>query len=726
MVGNGNDLHTAVSAVLRPRSAVVIGASAKRRGSGNFALANLAAAPGGPDVFVVHPSAKHIEGLAVTPTVADLPRGLDVALVSLPPAGIVPVLENLAQQGCRAAIVPTAGLGPHETTALRAFALASDMAVHGPNCMGTINVSDDIACWFYEDTLTAQRKGPIALVSQSGSAAFLTRALEGVGVSKVISSGNELGLTMADYLGWLADDPATSTVGLVIESLRDVPGFVTAVAAMRSAGKRVVALKVGRTQLGSAAARAHTGALAGSDAGYASLFERLDVPLVADYDELAVALQVLATPGMPASRGRRLAVVTDSGGESGLAADLSVGHAIELPGFTAATTATLAEVLPGAELGNPLDAGASPGAPDDAYYRVYSTVLEDARVDALLVLVEGHHTMSHGELHYSTELADALRRIAGSSPAKPVVVASSSSTATHPELAAWLSPIPLVRGIGNAFTALGALAGNRQVVPPPPTRPEDLPSVAIVDQLRREVRSCSGVVPAALTARLLDSYGVAFVASAVIASAAEAVDWADGRYPVVLKVVSPDIAHRSDVGGVAVDLRTSAEVEEAARRILLDVARNAPGAQITGLEIQAMVPRGVEALVGSTSDPVFGALLTVGSGGTLVELEADVVSAGAPITRDQAVDMVGRTRLGRRLAGYRNLMPPTSLDELAGIVVRLSWLAHDFAGILAAVDLNPVVVEPGSGRSTLVDALMIVADDLDATQVEPQPAGASR
>ena len=318
----GLGTHSAISAVLRPRSAVVIGASAKRRGSGNFALSNLLSSPRRPEVFVVHQTAAAVDGVATTPSIDLLPEQLDVALVSIPGPALLPVLTNLDRKGCRAAVVPASGLDPEQLDALERFAASSDMALHGPNCMGLINVTSDVSCWFYEDTLTQQRKGTVSLVSQSGSAAFMSRALEGVGLSKIISTGNELGLTTGDYLCRGSRPMRTpQTIGLVIESLRDVPGFVEAVRHARTAGKRVVALKVGRTEQGTAATLAHTGALAGADAGYVSLFRRLDIPLVSDYDELAVSLQVLATPRMPTSQGNRVAVVTDSGGEAGLAAD---------------------------------------------------------------------------------------------------------------------------------------------------------------------------------------------------------------------------------------------------------------------------------------------------------------------------------------------------------------------------------------------------------------------
>ena len=550
----------AIDALLRPRSAVVIGASAKRHGSGNYALANLVASDWDVDVWLVHPSATQIDGRPTVASVEDLPTGIDMALVSLPGRSLLPVLHGLEARGCRAAVVPSAGLNVEQREQLTAFVATSSMAIHGPNCMGLINVSDGVAGWFYEDTLITQTRGPIALVSQSGSAAFLTRAVEGIGFSKIVSTGNEAALTTGDYVSWLAADPETTTVGLVVESLSDLPGFIAGVAALRAAGKRAVALKVGSTERGLAAASAHTGALAGGFAGYAALFDDLDVPLVSDYDELATALQLLATPGMPSGRGRRLGVVTDSGGESGLAADLSAHHDVELATLTDSSLAVLRDALPGCDLGNPLDAGASPDASDDSYTTVYGTVVTDPNVDALMVILEGHQALTHGELHYSQDLAAALRETALARPGKPVIAVSSSSIATNDELRAWLNPVPLVRGIGNAFAGLRALAGNQRGIPTAPVRPDDLPSPDAVRTCRSVLADTAGPLDAALTWELLDAYGISTVRSFVTDSVDEAATWARNHYPVVVKIVSPDVAHRSDVGGVVVNVQDDDEL----------------------------------------------------------------------------------------------------------------------------------------------------------------------
>lgn len=289
-----------LTALLRPRSVVVLGASAKKRASGNDVLRNLRHAGYGGDVHVVHPVARSVEGLAAVPDIGALPAGIDTAVVSLPTRAVLDALRGLEKAGCRSALVPTAGLDHATAREIARFASASDMTVHGPNCMGVINLTDRVPLWISDNGIVRLPAGNVALIAQSGSAAiFIAHSTGPVRFSKIISTGGEYGATTAAYLSWLARDPATTAAGVLMESIKDVPSFIEGVAAMRAAGKPVVVLKVGRSSAGSTATTAHTGALVGSDAAYQALFDELDLPVVTDYDEMAAVLQCLAVPELP-------------------------------------------------------------------------------------------------------------------------------------------------------------------------------------------------------------------------------------------------------------------------------------------------------------------------------------------------------------------------------------------------------------------------------------------
>ncbi|MER6557152.1 acetate--CoA ligase family protein [Streptomyces sp. NPDC001027] len=705
-----------LTALLRPRSVVVLGASAKKRAGGNEVLRNLRQAGYDGELHVVHPAARTVEGLEAFPDVGSLPGGIDAAVVSLPTPAVLDALRGLEKAGCRSALVPTAGLDPVTAAEVTRFAAASDMAVHGPNCMGVVNLTDRIPLWIDDNSITRLPAGNVALIAQSGSAAiFIARSTGPVRYSKIISTGGEYGATTAAYLSWLARDPATRAAGVLLESVKDVPSFVEGVAAMRAAGKPVVVLKVGRSSVGSAATTAHTGALIGSDAAYRALFEQLDLPVVTDYDEMAAVLQCLAVPELPPAAGARIGVITISGGQAALTADLAADQGVEVPRFTAETARGLETAMPGAPANNPFDAGASVEYPDGGFLRSVELIAADDAVDSVLLVLDAHATMTDEETDYEADEFRAARAVAESAPGKPVVVASSSSLSVQPRCEEQAGPaVPVLRGIGNALVALRALTRNRRPVPEgvrSTTRSHPTPEA--VEALKQEVAQHVGALPADLTRRLLSLYGLPLVASAVVPDAEAAVRWADEHgYPLVVKVSSPDVPHRSDVGGVVLGVRDEATLRQAVEDITARVGAARPGAVIEGFEVQQQVGEdSVEALLGFVADPVFGAVTTVGTGGTLVELYADTASALSPVGPDEAAALIARTRLGTLIGGYRNLLPTTDTGPLADTVHRLSLLGTDFAGLLTEADLNPAFVQHGTGRVLIADSLLVARHD---------------
>jgi acyl-CoA synthetase (NDP forming) len=703
---------TRIDSLFAPKHVAVIGASARRSDAGgNQAIRNLRGAGFPGTISVVNPAGGLIEGLSASTSIADLAgTSLDAALVALPGRAVVQALTELAAIGCSAAVVPSAGLSDEEARAIETFASQSSMLVHGPNCMGVINVTSGVPLWIDEGILMDLPAGDISLVTQSGSAAiFVARSTAPLGFSKIISTGNELGTTTADYVSWLAQDPDTAVIGLVVESIPDAEKFAQAIAAARAAGKTVVALKVGRTALGGLATTAHTGAVLSRDAAYSSLFEYLDVPLVADYDELASSLQCLSVLADRRVLGTRVGVVTISGGQAAITADLAEELGVDLPQFGDSTRHALQELLPDVQVNNPLDAGGSVIADEDAYDRSIMTLADDEDIDAILVVLDAQQTLSKTELEFEDDYVAAARAASEAHPRLPVVIASSSSVSIHERSLALAGPqLPIVRGIRNALVALRASAGNRSAIGHP-HRPEGLPTAEQVADIRASL-----IVPGGTTADLreqvLTAYGVPVVAAATVADAHSAARWAEKhQYPLVLKIASPDIAHRSDVGGVVLDIRTEAELRRAADTILANVSLEVPEARVDGFEVQEQVGTSFEAFCGYVGDPRLGATIGLGMGGTLVELIADSAEALAPIDSDRAEQLLSQTRLSKLLDGYRNLAPRTPRDAFTDVVSRLSWLATDLGDIISEVDLNPVLIEHQTGRVVVVDSLFVVA-----------------
>jgi acetate---CoA ligase (ADP-forming) len=698
-----------IDALLRPQSIAVLGASAARPASGNQVIANLRRHRYPHPIHIVHRAASAIDGLPAVGSIGELPGDVDVALVSLPADAVLPALAELDQRGCAAALVPTAGMADEQLAELSRFVSEHNIVIHGPNCMGVLNFSDDIPLWFYDGMLTEEKPGSISLVTQSGSATiFIVRSAETARFAKVISTGNEVGLAIENYLTWLSQDPSTEAVGVVIESIKNPAAFTASVRALREAGKPLVALKVGHTGAGAVATVAHTGALVGRDDVYAALFESLDVPLVADYDELATALDCLADRRLRSLAAPRAGVVTISGGQAALAADLANRHGVELPAFSAATARRLVEVLPGSTPLNPFDAGASVSPEDDSYEKALQIIGDDPGVEVVLVILDAQATLNQREVDYEADLFAGVGGASATCPV-PIVVASSSSVSTHARCRRLLGPeVPLLRGIPNALAALRACAANRAPITAAPQRPVWVPSAEVVTRLRAAVRQAAGPLRGELREQVLRAYGLPMVASIVTGDADAAASWAAGRYPVVGKVSSADVAHRSDIGGVVVGIEDDQQLRSAIAQISQNVRQARPSAVIDGYEIQEQL-RGLEAMAGFVTDPVFGACVIVGSGGALVELHADVRAAAAPVSPARAAELIGRTKLGAVLSGYRGLAAPTDVARLADLVSRVSWLAADLAPDLAEGDFNPVVVEPASGQVSIADSLLVAA-----------------
>jgi acetate---CoA ligase (ADP-forming) len=695
----------ALDAVLRPGRVGVIGASARRRTLGNQVLDNLRARGFPGEVTVVHPRGEPIGDWPTARSAAELTDRLDVAVVCLPSASVVAVLSDLDGCGCRAAVVPTAGFTHEQACELTRACSESTMTVHGPNCLGVFSVADRAPLW------TARLRpdlpvGPVAVVAQSGSAAISMMTAAELGFSRVVSTGNELAVTTADYLDWLARDDATEAVAAIVESIRDPAHFAAAAAALRAANKPLVALKVGRTAGGTRATVAHTGALVNAYDTYRAFFRNLGVPLVSDYDELVATLHCMVAYRHARPRGSSIGVVAISGGQSALACDLVDEMGASVATFAEATRERVRRALRGVGGDNPVDINASvdPGRNAPA---ALEAVLADPSVDSVLVVQDAQETLPLSDEHPYVQHVAMIVALAGATHT-PVVIASSSSAAIHPLIAELVagSAVPLIRGLRAAVVALRGLADPGAQSPAPGSEVGQ----ETVRGLRAALHGIAGTLPRQLTRRILAAYGLPVCGSELVVTEAEAAPAAQRLgFPVVVKVVSPEIPHRADVGGVVVDVHSGEQAAAAVAAIRDRIRAAAPGATIGGFELQRQVLGAVEVLVGCASAPPFGATVVVGSGGALAELAGDARIELTPVSTQRARAMIDSTTAGTVLAGYRNLVAPTDVAQLAAVVERLSWLANDLADLLSGVDLNPVLVEPGSGRVTIVDALLTSA-----------------
>ena len=697
-----------MNALIRPRTIAVIGASPNRVTLGNVALDNLANYKYAGTVIPVHGEAKEIAGLPAVSSIEALPDGVDVALASVPAAGVADVVRRLEKRGVKTAIVNTAGFSEAQDAELRQLVKTSRILMHGPNCMGLINLSDSTP--IYTGGITSRvRKGPVALIAQSGSAGISVINSSTCGFSKVVTIGSEYRITGADYLRWFATDDDTRVIGLVLESIPDADRFADAVDKVHAAGKSMVVLKVGRSATGARATQAHTGALIRNDDAFKGFVERYGIPVVADYEELIATLEAFAvTRKKPAHGG--IALLGISGGETALACDVCEELGLPLAEFSEATGAALRSILPGTPGQNPVDIGQSVGRQAGAALAGMTTAMTADEVGIGVVLQDMQASLpasSHRNytVHLST-VAELSRAVD-----KPIVVISPTAEIMSERLLGCLDDTgtPALRGLWPGLVAVKSMLdwSNRKGDPRRLAHRKLTPERAA---LAEEISRLKGPLPSSLVGRLLSSYGIPVVKSAVARSAEEALSLAPKiSYPMVVKVQSAQVPHRSDVGAVQLGIRDESGLRAAVALIEKNVREKVPGATIDGYEMQEELVDCVQAMVGYQAAPPYGALTIVGSGGVLVELEADKALSLSPVTATEAGGMLATTRLGKTLDGYRNLIPRTDLAPLARLVANLSELAADFANLVPECDLNPVLIAKRSGEVRVVDALFVAA-----------------
>jgi len=698
-----------------PAGVVVVGASASP-GKLGFGLAlNLARSGYTGAIHFVNPKGGRLLGRPVHAAIADVPDPVDLAVVIVAAPLVPDALAQIGRRGIRAAVVTSGGFreaGPEGAQLEREIArVAGEHGIRlvGPNCIGFIDTHLPLDTTFLAPP--GPTPGDIAFVSHSGAicAAIIDWARgQGFGFSHLISLGNQVDVRETDTLPFVAADPDTKAIALYLESLGDGRRFVR-VAGEVARHKPIVALKVGRSEAGQRAAASHTGALAGQESAYDAAFRRAGVLRADTGEEMFDWARALAWCPLPA--GPNVAVLTNAGGPGVMAADAIEGHGLRLATLAAETQAALRAILPrDAGVGNPVDMLAA--ATTEQYAQSLRLLLDDPGVDSALVIIPPPPTETAGGL------ARALNPVIFAA-AKPVVVALMGERMIGEAVEYFRAArVPEYRFPERAASALAALsrraealrALDEEIASLDDVRPDEArhalaawrAAAAVADDVSVGDASTGGFLPFDVVADILDAYGIPVPRAALATSAAEAVALA-GRtgYPVALKIASPDIVHKSEAGGVALNLRNGDEVAAGYAAMLTAVAVAAPEATIEGVLVQRMVTGGQEVIVGALQDPQFGAIVMFGSGGVEVEGLKDVAFALAPPTEGEAVALLEDTWAGRRLRGFRNL-PPGDRVAVLDVIRRLGRLAADLPE-LAEIELNPVRVLPAGEGAVAVD-----------------------
>ncbi len=672
-----------------PRSLAIVGASSDPERIGGRPLRFLIEGGFEGTLYPVN-TAGHAElmGKRAYRSVLDLPHGIDHAIVAVPFAAVEQAVADCAARGVRAVQVFTAGFaeagpeGARVQARLTAIARGAGMRLIGPNALGLINPARGLFATF--STLlngVRPQAGAIGLATQSGafgSASYGAAALRGLGLSCAVATGNEADVDVAECIDYLAQDDATRVICTALEACRDGPALRAALLKAADAGKPVVAIKIGRSAVGAAAAATHTGGLAGDDAVYDAVLAECGAVRAASIDEmLDIAGLIAESRHLP--RGPRVGVVTGSGGIGVLMADEAEPLALEMPPLPADAQQRLAEVLPFAVPANPYDTTAQVTSVPQGVQRVVDVMLEHGGFDIVVAYLA--HSGLSPERFAATEAA--LIDLRARHPDQLLVVVMLSQPEVVQRLGA--AGVPVFGDASRAMRALGAawlLAKRWHTL-------HRVHPVAAAHAL-------GDVATEAKAKAVLAAAGLPVPAERACASRDDAMRAAaDIGFPVVAKILSPDIVHKTEVGGVMLNLADTAAVGAAFDTLMLRAAAQRPShgkpARIEGVLIAPMVRGGIETIAGAVIDPTFGPMVMFGLGGTAAELFRDVAFASAPLTAARAEQLIDATRAAAMLGGWRGA-PAADRGALVETLVRLSHFAAAHADELAAIDINPLVV----------------------------------
>lgn len=714
--------------LLLPRSVALVGASSEPHTVGSILARNLRHSGFTGPVWLVNPRHKTIDDAPCFASLQELPEAPDLVVVATPPHTVPGIIAEAGARGSRAAVVITAGVTHELRQAMLEAAQPYCLRVQGPNCLGLILPHIGLNASFSHRMPAA---GDLAFLSQSGAlvtAVIDWTASHGIGLSQVISIGDMADVDFGDLLDYLAGDITSRAILVYMEQMTAAAKFVSA-ARRASRAKPVIILKPGRNAAAAKAAMSHTGALAGSDAAYNAAFRRAGVLRVKELRQLFDAAEVLhASPGLA---GEQLTILTNGGGAGVLAADELADLGGRLTDLPPETIAKLNEALPATWSGaNPVDIIGD--APPERYVKAMQSLLADKGTDALLVM------------NCPTALASS------EAAAKVVVEQVKADKARRPRkvvLTSWLGDgaaeasrrLFIEAGLPTFETPEAAVEGFMQLVryrraqdelmQVPPSAPEALRfDAARADEILRETLAAHRDTLSEIEAKhLLASYGIPVVPTEVATTPTEVEEKAHGilrsHRACVIKILSDEITHKSDVGGVRLALTTPLEARVAAEEMLVNIAKLRPNAVIRGFTVQAMIERAGahELIVGASEDATVGPLMMFGAGGTAVEVTADTAHALPPLDLKLAYQMMQETRVWRLLKGYRD-RPAADIESIAMVLVRLSYLVARHEEI-RELDINPLLADEHGVIA--LDARVAIADPAEKPRkplsVRPYP-----
>ena len=683
--------------LLRPSSIAVIGANDKN-GFGKSTCVNLLNSPLKDHIYFVNPGREQVFGKKCYDKIANVPEKIDMCVIILNKKLVPQAIEEAAQAGCQAAVVYASGYGEtgdrESEEALRELCRKHDMAVMGTNCAGFINNLDGIFAFGMLVNREPQA-GNIAIISQSGKICLNMMQIRHMNYSYLISSGNSTCIHVEDYLEYLIHDEETKVIGLYLEGIKDPEKFTRVMALAARKRKPIVVMKVGKTAKGSALAASHTGSLAGSDKAFHAVMQKFGAIRVDDIEELAEMCHLLSViPMLPPKPS--LCAMCLSGGETGICADMGTLMGLAYPEPAPETAQKLKELLPGyATVAHPLDVSATLAHDGARYAQVIQAFMDDPAVGLVIC---GQTVLQHHEVQdVIYPMSDGMV-MAAREKKKPIVVMSFFNSSRDEVIRQKLESegVPILPATGGGFKLLKYLMDFVNYDPDAHTLELAIPNPTGKQRIALSERESK---------QELKKYGVK-IPEEYVAADLEQLEKLDIQFPAAAKIVSPDILHKSDVGGVKLNIQNLEELKAAFGEVVDNAKRHCPNARIDGVLINRMLPPGVEFIVGVNSDPQFGPMVLCGLGGVFVEVFQDAALYPAPLGREEALGMIRSLKGYKLLTGYRG-GKEGDVEALAELVVQIAAYAAANKDTLAELDINPVFVYPKGEGAAIADALIV-------------------
>ena len=694
--------------IFRPRSVAVIGASRNKGNIGHVILHNIITAEFNGKVFPVNPTTSVIHSIKAYSTILDVPDAVDLAIIIVRKEHVKKVVQQCGEKGVKGIIVISAGFsevgaeGKARELEVLEVVREYNMRMIGPNCFGVLNTDPEV---YLNGTFSKifPKKGNIGFITQSGSMgeAIMSHANElGIGFSVVASIGNKADISSNDLLEYLKDDPNTDIILMYLENFGNPRNF-TIIAREVSLIKPIVAVKSGRTRLGAKAVSSHTGALGGMDVGVDAIFEQTGIMRVDTIEELFDVAAALSLQPVP--KGNRAAVVTNAGGPGILATDALINSGMEMPDLTPETITELKKFCPAeASFSNPMDMVAGAGAKE--YKMTLETIKKDNRFDIIIPIFVPPVICDQLEVAQNIveALADTDKSVYG------CLLGSGESTIAIEHLKKYKIPV-FIYPEAIAKTLATIRAYNAWLKRPQGQfRTFEVDNARVKKIIKKTIKGKEGSIVGEEALEILQAYGIQVAGYRYASSVEQALAVArDVSYPVVMKIASPAMLHKTEIGGVIVDLRSEDEMKNAFNELKTRVGELKKGEHFS-VAIQQMVSGAMETIIGMTTDTSFGPLMMFGLGGIYVEVMKDVAFRINPLTDQDAKEMIQSLRSYPLLTGFRG-SPPVDLAYVEETLLHLSQLVRDF-DCFVEIDVNPFIVSPDKENCKAVDARFIVRD----------------